>query len=80
MVVFALAGCGGKPASPVVRLADCLNGKSFLVQPATGRVVGTSPDGVAFTVSTRGVIDDRGNPGGRRLSAADRKTIRACLH
>jgi hypothetical protein len=57
-----------------------LNGKGFLVQPAAGRVVGAAPDGVAFAVSLDGTIDDRGNPGGRRLSRADRAAIEACLH
>jgi hypothetical protein len=64
----------------VARLADCLNGKGFLVQPATGRVVGTSPSGVGFAVSLAGAIDDRGNPGGRRLAPVERRSIRACLH
>ena len=78
--MLALAGCGGKAKAPAERIADCLDGKGFLVQGATGRVVGTSPAGVAFSVSTVGRIDDRGNPGGRRLSLAERRTIRGCLH
>jgi hypothetical protein len=57
-----------------------LNGKGFLVQPATGRVVGTSPSGVGFAVSVGGAIDDGGNPGGRRLRPAERRSIRSCLH
>jgi len=74
-----LVGCGGSKTR-VERLADCLNKKSFLVQPATGHVVGTSPSGVGFTVSVGGAIDDRGNPGSRRLLPAEREAIRACLH
>jgi hypothetical protein len=31
-------------------------------------------------VAATGAIDDSGNPGGRRLSAGERKSIRACLH
>ena len=78
--MLALAGCGGKAKAPLERIADCLNGKGFLVQGATGRVVGTSPAGVAFSVTPAGRLDDRGNPGDRRLSPAERKSIRACLH
>jgi len=63
-----------------VRLADCLNSKGFLVQPATGKVVGTSPSGVGFAVTTAGSIDDAGNPAGRRLTQSERRSIRACLH
>jgi hypothetical protein len=80
LLVLALAGCGGKAKSPAVRIADCLNGKGFLVQPATGQIVGTSPRGVAFTVTVGGRIADGGNPGGRRLSGAERRAIRGCLH
>jgi hypothetical protein len=76
--VLIAAGCGGSK-SPAVRLADCLNGKGFLVQPATGKVVGTSPGGIAFSVTPSGVIDDRGNPGGRRLPSGAREVIRGCL-
>jgi hypothetical protein len=77
---LVLAGCGGRTKTPAVRIADCLDGKDFLVQPATGQVVGTSPRGVAFRVTIGGRIADGGNPGGRRLSPAERRTIRGCLH
>jgi len=78
--VLALAACGGTK-TPAQRLADCLNGDGFLVGTARGRVEGTSPGGVAFSVVVAsGVIDDRGNPGGRRLAARDRRSIRVCLH
>jgi hypothetical protein len=50
------------------------------VQPATGRVVGTSPSGVGFAVSVGGAIDDGGNPRGRRLRPGERRSIRGCLH
>jgi hypothetical protein len=75
-----LAGCGHSK-TPAERLADCLNAKQFLVEAAGGLVEGTSPRGVGFSVTAAsGAIDDRGNPGGRRLSAADRRAIKACLH
>jgi hypothetical protein len=75
-----LAGCGGKPKTAAQRVADCLNAKDFLVGPAGGRVEGTSPRGVAFSVVVAsGTIDDRGNPGKRRLSPTDRRSIEACL-
>jgi hypothetical protein len=62
-------------------LADCLNAKHFLVGAAGGRVEGTSPAGIGFSVvAASGTIDDRGNPGGRRLTARERASIRACLH
>jgi hypothetical protein len=75
-----LAGCGGSK-TPAERIADCLNAKTFLVGAAGGRVEGTSPDGVAFSIAVAsGAIDDGGNPGGRRLSPGERRSIRACLH
>jgi len=47
-VVLALAGCGGKnPGS----LADCLNGKGFLVQGNASVVRGSSAGGVSFTLT-----------------------------
>jgi hypothetical protein len=62
-------------------LADCLNAKHFLVGTAGGRVEGTSPAGIGFSVVVaNGAIDDRGNPGGHRLSTGERASIRACLH
>jgi hypothetical protein len=76
-----LAGCGGSSKTPAQRIADCLNAKSFLVEAADGRVDGTSRDGVAFTVAVAsGRIDDHGNPGGRRLSPGERRSIQGCLH
>jgi len=79
--VLALAGCGGGSKTPAQRLADCLNEKDFLVGAAGGRVEGTSPAGVAFSVVVAsGAIDDGGNPGGRRLALRERKSILACLH
>ena len=79
--LLALAGCGGSSKTPAQRIADCLNGKSFLVEAADGRVEGTSPDGVAFTLAAAsGRIDDHGNPGERRLSPGERTSIQACLH
>ena len=47
LVVFALAGCGGKRES----LADCLNAKGFLVQGDATVVRGTSAAGVSFTLT-----------------------------
>jgi hypothetical protein len=76
--VLLLAACGSAK-SPAQRLADCLNARSFLVQASGARVEGSSPGGVNFTVSA-GLVDDSGNPGGRRLSRVDRASIRACLH
>jgi hypothetical protein len=73
-----LAGCGSAK-TPAERLADCLNAKGFLVQANGLRADGSSPSGVNFTVSVAGPIDDSGNPGGRRLSAGERRSIRACL-
>ena len=76
-----LAGCGGGAKTPAERLAGCLNDQNFLVGVAGGRVEGTSPDGIAFSiVAASGAIDDADNPGGRRLSAGERRSIRACLH
>jgi hypothetical protein len=77
--MLALAACGGAK-SPAQRLADCLNAHSFLVQPSGGRVEGSSPGGINFSVSAAGRIDDSGNPGGRRLARLDRRSIEACLH
>jgi hypothetical protein len=77
--VLALAACGGAK-SPAQRLADCLNARSFLVQASGARVEGSSPGGINFSVSVAGRIDDSGNPGGRRLAAVDRGSIRACLN
>ncbi len=58
-------------------MADCLNAKGFLVQGA-GTVRGQSPSGIAFSV--RGTaIDDSGNPGGARLTPAERRTVRSCV-
>jgi hypothetical protein len=58
-----------------------LNAKSFLVEASGGRVEGTSPAGIAFSLAVAsGRIDDRGNPGGRRLSPAERRSVEACLH
>jgi hypothetical protein len=58
-----------------------LNAKQFLVGTAGGRVEGTSPAGVGFSVVVAtGTIDDGGNPAGRRLSPRERRSIRACLH
>jgi hypothetical protein len=75
-----LAGCGSSKTR-AQRLADCLNGDGFLVGAAGGRVEGTSPGGIAFSVvAASGAIDDRGNPGRRRLAARDRRSIQACLH
>jgi hypothetical protein len=79
VAVLALAACGSAK-SPAERIADCLNAHSFLVQASGARVDGSSPGGVNFSVSVSGRIDDTGNPGGRRLSRADRLSIRACLH
>jgi hypothetical protein len=79
--LLALAGCGGGSKTPAERAADCLNAKSFLVEASDGRVEGTSPAGIAFSAAVAsGGIDDRGNPGGRRLSHAERRSIEACLH
>ncbi|HEY3921405.1 MAG TPA: hypothetical protein VGL76_04765 [Gaiellaceae bacterium] len=78
--MIALTACGGAK-TPAERVADCLNKKDFLVQPARLRVEGTAPDGIAFTLVARtGAIDDTGNPGKRKLSAGDRELIRSCLH
>jgi len=77
--VLALAACGSSK-SQAQRLADCLNARSFLVQASGNRVDGSSPGGVNFSVSVTGRIDDSGNPGGRRLSRVDHRSIRACLH
>ena len=77
--MLALSACGSAK-SPAERLADCLNARSFLVQAADARVEGSSPGGVNFTVGVGGRIDDSGNPGGRRLSRIDRRSIDACLH
>jgi hypothetical protein len=79
VAVLVLAGCGSAK-SPAQRLADCLNARSFLVQASGARVDGSSPGGVNFSVSVAGKIDDSGNPGGRRLSRAERRSIRGCLH
>jgi hypothetical protein len=76
--VLALAGCGSAK-TPAERAADCLNAHSFLVQASGTRVEGSSPGGVNFSVSVAGRIDDSGNPGGRRLSAGERRSIRGCL-
>ena len=77
--MLALSACGSAK-SPAERLADCLNARSFLVQASGGRVEGSSPGGVNFAVGVTGRIDDSGNPGGRRLSPADRRSVEACLH
>jgi hypothetical protein len=77
--VLVLAACGSAK-SPAQRLADCLNARSFLVQASGARVEGSSSGGVNFAVSVAGRIDDSGNPGGRRLSRLDRRSIEACLH
>ena len=79
VAVLALAGCGSSK-SPAQRLAGCLNAHSFLVQTSGSRVEGSSPGGINFSVSVAGRIDDSGNPGGRRLSRLDRRSIGACLH
>ena len=79
VAVLALAACGGTK-SPAQRLADCLNARSFLVQANGGRVDGSSPGGINFTVSVGGRIDDSGNPGARRLSKPARAAIRTCLN
>jgi hypothetical protein len=77
--VLILAGCGSAK-TPAERIADCLNKRSFLVQASGTRIEGSSPGGVNFAVSVAGRIDDSGNPGGRRLSRSDRRSIEACLH
>ena len=77
--MLVVAACGSAK-SPAERLADCLNARSFLVQASGARVEGSSPGGVNFTVTVAGRIDDSGNPGGRRLSRGDRRSIRACLN
>jgi hypothetical protein len=43
-----LAGCGGKPRPT---LAGCLNDAGFLVRRTGKGVIGTSPGGVAFTLT-----------------------------
>jgi len=76
----SLSGCFAAQ-TPAERVAPCLNARGFLVTPSGLRVVGTAPDGVGFTVvALTGTINDGGNPGGRALSPADRRAIRACLH
>jgi len=79
VLALALGGCGGAK-SPAQRLADCLNARSFLVQASGARVEGSSPGGVNFAVSVAGRIDDSGNPGARRLSRLDRRSVETCLH
>jgi hypothetical protein len=79
VLALAAAGCGG-PKTPAEKVAGCLNDDRFLVQADGGRVRGSSPGGIVFTVvvATRR-IDDRTNPGGRRLSPAERGAINGCL-
>jgi hypothetical protein len=77
--VLVLAACGSAK-TPAERVANCLNAHSFLVQASGTRVEGSSPGGVNFAVTAAGRIDDSGNPGGRRLSRLDRRSIEACLH
>jgi hypothetical protein len=77
--VLVLAACG-TAKTPAERVANCLNARGFLVQASGSRVEGSSPGGVNFAVSVAGRIDDAGNPGGRRLSRPDRRSIEACLH
>ena len=77
--MLALAACGSTK-SPAERIAACLNARSFLVQASGSRVEGSSPGGINFTLSVSGLVNDAGNPGGRRLSRNDRRSIAACLH
>jgi hypothetical protein len=51
------------------------------VQPNGLRVIGTAPDGIAFSVvALTGTIDDAGNPEKHKLTPHDRTLVRACLH
>jgi hypothetical protein len=77
--VLVLAACGSAK-TPAESIADCLNKRSFLVQASGTRIEGSSPGGVNFAVTAAGRIDDSGNPGARRLSRIDRRSIEACLH
>ena len=79
MLAIAAAGCGGSK-TPAEKVAGCLNDARFLVEAAGGSVSGSSPGGITFTVVvSTGRIDDRSNPGERRLTAADRAEIGRCL-
>jgi hypothetical protein len=51
LAAAVLAGCGGKRRETV---AGCLNDAGFLVTASDGEVNGTSPAGVAFTLTTYG--------------------------
>jgi hypothetical protein len=51
LVALLLAGCGGKSHQT---LAGCLNDAGFLVTASPRAVSGTSPAGVAFTLTTYG--------------------------
>ena len=79
-MVLLLAGCFSAK-TPAQRVAACLNKKGFLVQPNGLRVIGTAPDGIAFSVvALTGTIDDAGNPEKRKLTSHDHTLVRACLH
>jgi len=78
-LALALAACGTK-ARPT--LVGCLNDAGFLVSGSGDRVSGTTPSGVAFTLtlrSGRAVVDSRGNPSPKaRVTNAELRTIRRC--
>jgi len=79
VLALAAAGCGSTK-TPAEKVAGCLNDDRFLVQASGGRVRGSSPGGIVFTVVVAsGRIDDAANPGRRRLTAADRADIGRCL-
>ena len=80
VLALSLVACGSKPRPTLV---GCLNDAGFLVSGTDGRVSGTTPRGVAFTLtlhSGRPVVDSRGNPSPKaRVTNAELRTIRGCI-
>lgn len=85
--MLALTACGGADKTPAEAAADCLDAQEFSIDVSYNTVFGSSPSGVAFTVTLDPdgpIIDDSGNapttPGGepQRLLASERAAIREC--